>query len=280
MRGIADKAFARGFNVVLLNQRNCGGTEHLSRRALPLGADRMTPTIVIRELSARRHRPRRRRRLFARRQPRAEARRATMATAAPPSLRGVCAVSPGHGARGVRARARAAAELRLPVEFRAGPEGPHAPQGASRFPGRFPSIASRKSERVRAVRRAVHRAAFRLRRRRRLLPSRQRHARHRSHPRAGAHHHRRRRSVRAGRSIPRSAADGQPAHHAHHHAARRPLRVRLGRRRRRTTGIGPKDRSWTCERRVATGNYAPKLPPSAEATGRSPMSDPESRVPI
>lgn len=31
MRGLADKAFARGFNVVRLNQRNCGGTEHLSR---------------------------------------------------------------------------------------------------------------------------------------------------------------------------------------------------------------------------------------------------------
>ena len=31
MRGLADKAFAGGFNVVRLNQRNCGGTEHLSR---------------------------------------------------------------------------------------------------------------------------------------------------------------------------------------------------------------------------------------------------------
>ena len=30
MRGIADKAFARGFNVILLNQRNCGGTEALA----------------------------------------------------------------------------------------------------------------------------------------------------------------------------------------------------------------------------------------------------------
>lgn len=29
MRGIADKAFARGVNVILLNQRNCGGTEAL-----------------------------------------------------------------------------------------------------------------------------------------------------------------------------------------------------------------------------------------------------------
>jgi predicted alpha/beta-fold hydrolase len=31
MRGLADKAFAGGFNVVLLNQRNCGGTERLSK---------------------------------------------------------------------------------------------------------------------------------------------------------------------------------------------------------------------------------------------------------
>jgi len=30
MKGIADKGFRRGFNVVRLNQRNCGGTEHLS----------------------------------------------------------------------------------------------------------------------------------------------------------------------------------------------------------------------------------------------------------
>jgi predicted alpha/beta-fold hydrolase len=32
MRGIADKAYARGWNAVLLNQRNCGGTEHLTPR--------------------------------------------------------------------------------------------------------------------------------------------------------------------------------------------------------------------------------------------------------
>jgi hypothetical protein len=30
MRGLADKAWARGWNAVRLNQRNCGGTEHLS----------------------------------------------------------------------------------------------------------------------------------------------------------------------------------------------------------------------------------------------------------
>lgn len=31
MRGLASKAFARGMNVVRLNQRNCGDTEHLAR---------------------------------------------------------------------------------------------------------------------------------------------------------------------------------------------------------------------------------------------------------
>src|SRR5215217_1230752 len=31
MKGIAAKAFARGMNVVRLNQRNCGRTEHLAR---------------------------------------------------------------------------------------------------------------------------------------------------------------------------------------------------------------------------------------------------------
>ena len=30
MRGCADKAFAAGFNVIRLNQRNCGGTEQLA----------------------------------------------------------------------------------------------------------------------------------------------------------------------------------------------------------------------------------------------------------
>src|SRR5919109_63560 len=31
MSGISDKAWAAGWNVVRLNQRNCGSTEHLSR---------------------------------------------------------------------------------------------------------------------------------------------------------------------------------------------------------------------------------------------------------
>ena len=49
MRGLADKAFAAGMNVLRLNQRNCGGTEHLSAGLYHSGlaAD---PAMVIREL--------------------------------------------------------------------------------------------------------------------------------------------------------------------------------------------------------------------------------------
>ena len=51
MRGLADKAFAHGFNVVLLNQRNCGGTERLAtglyHSGLTADAD-----FVMREIAA------------------------------------------------------------------------------------------------------------------------------------------------------------------------------------------------------------------------------------
>ena len=49
MRGLADKAFARGFNVVRLNQRNCGGTEHLSRGLYHSGLT-ADPKFVLTEL--------------------------------------------------------------------------------------------------------------------------------------------------------------------------------------------------------------------------------------
>jgi predicted alpha/beta-fold hydrolase len=52
MRGMADKAFARGLNVVRLNQRNCGGTEHLSRGLYHSGLT-ADPLAVIRELRER-----------------------------------------------------------------------------------------------------------------------------------------------------------------------------------------------------------------------------------
>ena len=49
MRGLADKAFAAGFNVVRLNQRNCGGTEHLSRGLYHSGLT-ADPLSVLTEL--------------------------------------------------------------------------------------------------------------------------------------------------------------------------------------------------------------------------------------
>jgi uncharacterized protein len=51
MRGIATKAFTRGMNVVRLNQRNCGDTEHLSAGLFHSG---LTADVrhVVEELSA------------------------------------------------------------------------------------------------------------------------------------------------------------------------------------------------------------------------------------
>jgi predicted alpha/beta-fold hydrolase len=49
MLGIADKAYAAGMNVVRLNQRNCGGTEHLSAGLYHSGLTD-DPAFVVREL--------------------------------------------------------------------------------------------------------------------------------------------------------------------------------------------------------------------------------------
>lgn len=49
MWGISDKAWALGWNVVRLNQRNCGNTEHLSRGLYHSGLTH-DPLFVIREL--------------------------------------------------------------------------------------------------------------------------------------------------------------------------------------------------------------------------------------
>jgi predicted alpha/beta-fold hydrolase len=49
MRGLAAKAWARGFNVVRLNQRGCGGTEHLSSGLYHSGLT-SDPLYVVHEL--------------------------------------------------------------------------------------------------------------------------------------------------------------------------------------------------------------------------------------
>jgi uncharacterized protein len=50
MGGVADKAWSAGWNVVRLNQRNCGDTEHLSRGLYHSGLT-SDPLFVMRELS-------------------------------------------------------------------------------------------------------------------------------------------------------------------------------------------------------------------------------------
>ena len=50
VRGLADKAFGAGFNVVRLNQRNCGATEHLSDSLYHSGLT-ADPLAVMRELA-------------------------------------------------------------------------------------------------------------------------------------------------------------------------------------------------------------------------------------
>lgn len=50
MGGMADKAWSTGWNVVRLNQRNCGETEHLSRGLYHSGLTN-DPLFVMRELS-------------------------------------------------------------------------------------------------------------------------------------------------------------------------------------------------------------------------------------
>jgi len=49
MRGLASQAWRRGWNAVLLNQRNCGGTEHLTPRLYHSGLT-SDPLSVLREL--------------------------------------------------------------------------------------------------------------------------------------------------------------------------------------------------------------------------------------
>ena len=52
MRGLADHALRRGWHAILLNQRNCGGTEHLTPGLYHSGLT-ADPLAVIRELATR-----------------------------------------------------------------------------------------------------------------------------------------------------------------------------------------------------------------------------------
>ena len=93
MRGIAAKAFARGMNVVRLNQRNCGDTEHLSAGLFHSGLTADARHVIDELVGGRRPAGDRGRRLLARRQPGAEAGRRIRRRAAAGAA-AVAAVSP------------------------------------------------------------------------------------------------------------------------------------------------------------------------------------------
>ena len=266
MRGIAAKAFARGMNVVRLNQRNCGGTEHLSAGLFHSGLT-ADARHVIEELMAVDGLP-------------------SIAVAgyslggnlalklageyghAPPS--GV--ESRGGGLTdsrdlGVRPRARAAWQLALSVELRPRSQGPDAAQG-SVLAGPIRSVAAQGRQNRPPVRRGVHRAALRIRRRRRLLPSCQRHARDRSLADPGPRHDVRRRSVCAFGAVSRSARHRKSVHLA---VASRPTAGTAdssARRRPTMTGTGPK-RRWSRSSSVMRQCDVPVQPARSRARSTS-----------
>ena len=208
MRGLAAKAFARGMNVVRLNQRNCGDTEQLSAGLFHSGltadaahvVDELTrvdglPAIAVAGYSLGGNL--------------ALKLAGEYGAHAPAALACVAAVSPIIEIEAcVRALERPANVL---YQWNFVKDLKRRMRRKERFwPGLFDlSAASRGQNRAR-VRRGVHGAVLRLRERRGLLPSRERDARHRSHPRAGADHHRRGRSVRAVAAVPRSEDRGNP----------------------------------------------------------------------
>jgi len=93
MRGIAHKALRRGFNVVRLNQRNCGGTEDLSRGLYHSGLTNDVLAVMT-ELAGRDHLPRMAVAGYSLGGNLALKLAGNAGDAPPPWLRAVCAVSP------------------------------------------------------------------------------------------------------------------------------------------------------------------------------------------
>ncbi len=224
MRGLADKGYAAGFNVVLLNQRNCGGTERLSaglyHSGLTADADHVmreiadvdnVQQVVVAGYSLGGNL--------------ALKLAGDYGDAPPPQLRGVCAVSPVMELEAcVRALERRQ-NFFYQWNFVRGLKG-RMRRKAQWFPDRF---ALDRLDAIRSVREfdEVYTAPhFGFKNAYGLLSPRERDAGHRPRARAGAHHHRRGRSLRADGAFPRSHRGPEPAAPRHHHQSRRPLRLR------------------------------------------------------
>ena len=129
MKGLAAKAYARGMNVVRLNQRNCGDTEHLSAGLFHSGLTADAAFVMEELIAHRRPAGDRRRRIFARRQPGAEAGRRVRRPCAR-RARGRGGRLADHRDQRVHAGARTARQLALSVEFREGSEAADAAERA------------------------------------------------------------------------------------------------------------------------------------------------------
>ena len=271
MRGLAAKAFGRGLNVVRLNQRNCGDTERLSAGLFHSGLT-ADAAHVVHELSDDRWTAGDRgRRLFARRQSRAQAGGRVRDAPAGDAARGRRRLA-HHRDRRVRARARAARQRPVSMELRQGSEAPHAPERPAAPRAVRPHEARGDPDGSR-IRRGLYGAVLRFPRRRGLLSSRQRDPHHRSHRRADAGHHRRGRSVRPVAAVPRSEARRQPPHRSPRLRARRTLRFR--RRsiiRRETTATGRRTRS-------SSSSFDMRVPGSINLSGARPPPRREPSAP-
>ena len=182
MGGMADKAWAADWNVVRLNQRNCGETEHLSRGLYHSGLTH-DPLFVLRELIARDGiRAHRRRRLLARRQPGAQAGRRPRRRGPAGAEGGVRRVADdgsggvrgGAGAHGRTWRISGTSCARLKARMR---------RKAAVVPGVFTLEPLRRIWTVRQFDEAYTAPHHGFRDADRLLPPRERDASHRSHPR-------------------------------------------------------------------------------------------------
>ena len=201
MRGIAHKALRRGFNVVRLNQRNCGGTESLSRGLYHSGPDQRRAGRDDRT-----GRPRRLPRLavagYSLGGNLALKLAGNAGDAPPPWLRAVCAVSPTLEL-GVCMDAMEQGINRIyEWHFMRSLRGQDPPQGAPvprtlRHPRRVEALEHPR------IRRSLHGAASRVQGRVRLLPPGRGDARGGPHPRPHAHHHGRGRPLHPGGAVPR-----------------------------------------------------------------------------
>jgi len=230
MLGLAERAFAAGWNAVRLNQRNCGGTESLTPTLYNSGLSgdyrAVLNELIERDTLARV--------FFAGYSMGGNLvlkMAGEFAGAAPPQLRGVAGVCPTIDL------AECANALALPGNFIYEEHfvrnlKKRMLRKAALFPGKFDlgPLARVRSR----IRRQNHREVLRLPRCRRLLLSVQRSARSGGDPRARVDCDREGRPFRPVREFLRSRRYEKHKHHCKRAGTRWPLRLRITVRRRRT----------------------------------------------